>query len=208
MRINLYILAIGIILSSPVLGDTMLQEDWSQALMHGSFKINDAKARHFIASSFANKIKLLNNEIPELSSSELKDIEDKEESAFNKDGSLNKSNLEKLVKTPSYHQKIFKEKLKNIEKALVCAGSDKSSQEQEMYCWALANFHLAECQDINGLIKVLNKEKILVFSQEKSQLFMLYPDKEQPWWAYGVLARSIQEKIVLRYLSRKISQGN
>ncbi|VAW71802.1 hypothetical protein MNBD_GAMMA12-2130 [hydrothermal vent metagenome] len=184
-------------------GQTPEPQEWAMSLISGSFKIGDAKARRHIATSFEKYINSLNSNIPSLTESEIKEITQIKSNLRSKDKIKIKALIQSLVKMPAYHQKLLKEKLSSIEKALKCAGSLKSNEIQEMYCWALANYYLTENQSINSSLNQLHKLKGFSFSKKTQIKHMIKLGKENTWWFYHHLGRAIQEKIILRYLSSK-----
>ena len=192
-----------LLFSTATYGQSPMPEAWAMSLVSGSFKISDTKARRDIAVSFEKYINSLNNNIPNLTETELAAISKIETNINTKDKLKLKASIQTLVEMPTYHQKELKEKLSAIEKTLECAGSSKSSEEQEMYCWALANYYLTDNQSFNASFNQLHMLKGFSFSKVTQNKHMIKLGNENSWWFYHHLGRAIQEKVIMRYLSNK-----
>jgi len=70
------------------------------------------------------------------------------------------------------------------------------SLNQELLCWAYANWALTDSDTFNDAIYRLNYRKVVNFSPNIRKQFALHSD-DNPWGLYHTFGRAIQHHVVL-----------
>lgn len=174
------------------------KNQWKRDLLAGSFDVTSKQDRLRIAQGLFEEINTLKAYLPSLTPDQKRWLEAERSSLFDSvKGDAFRSKLNAFSQSSEFQLENFNGGLDQILEALNCVLNKNNSLNQELLCWAYANWKLTDSGPYNDAIYRLSYRKVVDFSPNiRKQFGLTYSDDDQ-WGMYHMFGRAIQQHLVL-----------
>jgi len=173
------------------------EDKWTKILFDKSVDMSIKENRMRVATGLQKEITLLKSYIPSLTPSQQKWLENERKSIELLSGEAATTKMFAFSGSNEFLLESFNDGLERIVEGTSCILEKNNNVKRELLCWAYVNYELTNSGTYNDAITRLSHSGFIEFSAPIKKQFMLSYSDDNPWGGYHLMARIIQERLVM-----------